>query len=43
VTIDDATQAVTFVTRIVAKRALGRPVARERRQLTALRRARRAA
>jgi GT2 family glycosyltransferase len=34
--LDDAAQAVTFVSRAVAKRALGRPVARERRQLEAV-------
>ena len=35
--LDDASQAVTFASRIVVKRALGRPAARERRQLEALR------
>jgi N-acetylglucosaminyl-diphospho-decaprenol L-rhamnosyltransferase len=38
--IDDAAQALTFSTRIVAKRLLGRSALRERRQLQALRRAR---
>jgi N-acetylglucosaminyl-diphospho-decaprenol L-rhamnosyltransferase len=38
--LDDAAQALTFVTRGVAKRALGRPSQRERDQLTALRDAR---
>jgi GT2 family glycosyltransferase/glycosyltransferase involved in cell wall biosynthesis len=33
---DDLTQAVTFASRIVLKRALGRPSIRERRQLRAL-------
>jgi GT2 family glycosyltransferase len=42
VLVDDMAQAVTFGTRIVAKGALGRDAARERRQLDALRRARRA-
>jgi N-acetylglucosaminyl-diphospho-decaprenol L-rhamnosyltransferase len=40
--VDDAVQAVTFATRIAAKRLLGRSAARERRQLEALRSARRA-
>ena len=40
--LDDAAQALTFGTRIVAKAALGRPAARERHQLAALRAARRA-
>jgi N-acetylglucosaminyl-diphospho-decaprenol L-rhamnosyltransferase len=40
--LDDATQATTFATRIVTKRLLGRPAARERRQLGALARVRRA-
>jgi N-acetylglucosaminyl-diphospho-decaprenol L-rhamnosyltransferase len=39
--LDDAAQALTFVTRGAAKRALGRPAQRERDQLTALREARR--
>lgn len=39
--LDDGAQAVTFATRIAAKRALGRSFERERRQLRALRRARR--
>ncbi|MGH2858008.1 MAG: hypothetical protein ACRDMJ_11050, partial [Solirubrobacteraceae bacterium] len=34
--LDDATQAVTFASRLALKRALGRPAARERRQLAAL-------
>ena len=38
--LDDAAQGLTFASRIVAKRALGRPARRERRQLEALRRAR---
>jgi GT2 family glycosyltransferase len=38
---DDLAQAVTFGTRIVLKRAAGRPTARERRQLQALRALRR--
>jgi glycosyltransferase involved in cell wall biosynthesis/GT2 family glycosyltransferase len=38
--VDDAAQALTFGTRIVAKAALGRPAARERHQLAALRAAR---
>jgi GT2 family glycosyltransferase len=33
---DDVSQVVTFGSRIVLKRALGRPSARERRQLQAL-------
>jgi GT2 family glycosyltransferase len=43
VLVDDVVQAVTFRTRIAAKRALGHDATRERRQLDALRRARRAA
>lgn len=39
--LDDAARAVTFTTRIVAKRALGRSATRERHQLAALMRARR--
>jgi N-acetylglucosaminyl-diphospho-decaprenol L-rhamnosyltransferase len=39
--LDDAAQALTFVTRGAAKRVLGRPAQRERDQLTALREARR--
>ena len=39
--VDDAAQAVTFATRIAGRRLLGRPAARERRQLEALRSARR--
>ena len=39
--LDDATQMTTFATRIAAKRLLGRPAARERRQLGALARVRR--
>jgi N-acetylglucosaminyl-diphospho-decaprenol L-rhamnosyltransferase len=39
--LDDATQAVTFGSRVAVKRLLGRPSERERRQLQALRRARR--
>jgi GT2 family glycosyltransferase len=35
--VDDAQQAVTFASRIAYKRVLGRPWARERRQLQALR------
>lgn len=38
--LDDVSQAVTFTSRMVAKRLLGRNVAREREQLRALRRAR---
>ena len=38
--LDDAAQAVTFLSRIAAKRLLGRPSRRELRQLEALRRAR---
>ena len=34
--LDDAAQAITFVSRIVLKRMLGLPAARERRQLQAL-------
>lgn len=40
---DDAAQALTFATRIVARRATGRPAARPRAQLRALVRARRGA
>ena len=36
--IDDAAQAVTFASRILVKKVVGRPVARERRQLEAARR-----
>jgi N-acetylglucosaminyl-diphospho-decaprenol L-rhamnosyltransferase len=39
--IDDALQMTTFANRIVIKTLLGRPARRERRQLAALRRARR--
>jgi GT2 family glycosyltransferase len=39
--VDDALQLITFANRIAVKRLLGRPVGRERRQLAALRRARR--
>ena len=39
--LDDAAQAVTFASRLLAKRVLGRQTARERRQLSALRTARR--
>lgn len=39
---DDVAQALTFSSRIVAKRLLGRPAGRERDQLRALRHARRA-
>jgi N-acetylglucosaminyl-diphospho-decaprenol L-rhamnosyltransferase len=39
--LDDASQAVTFASRIAAKRLLRRSAARERRQLAALRRVRR--
>jgi GT2 family glycosyltransferase/glycosyltransferase involved in cell wall biosynthesis len=39
--VDDLAQVVTFCTRIVFKRAAGRPTARERRQLEALRALRR--
>lgn len=35
--LDDSTQAVTFATRMALKRAIGRPVDRERRQLAAVR------
>ena len=38
--LDAAAQATTFASRIAVKRALGRPVQRERRQLTALSRTR---
>ena len=34
--VDDGAQAVTFASRMVVKRALGRPAGRERRQLQAL-------
>lgn len=34
--LDDATQALTFASRLALKRALGRPAARERRQLAAV-------
>jgi GT2 family glycosyltransferase/glycosyltransferase involved in cell wall biosynthesis len=34
--VDDGAQALTFATRIAVKRVLGRPAARERRQLRAL-------
>jgi len=40
VKLDAVAQAVTFASRIAVKRALGRPVERERRQLSALSRAR---
>jgi GT2 family glycosyltransferase len=40
--LDDAAQAVTFASRIAVKGLLGRTAARERRQLAALRRVRRA-
>ena len=40
---DDAAQALTFASRIAIKRAIGQPAARERRQLAALARVRRAA
>jgi hypothetical protein len=40
--LDDAAQAATFASRIVSKRLLGRSALRERRQLEALRRVRRA-
>jgi GT2 family glycosyltransferase len=40
VLVDDIAEALTFGTRIAAKRALGRDATRERRQLEALRRAR---
>jgi GT2 family glycosyltransferase len=40
--LDDAAQAATFASRIVSKRLLGRPALRERRQLEALLRVRRA-
>lgn len=39
--VDDRAQALTFASRIAVKGALGRPTARERRQLEALRAARR--
>ena len=39
--LDDAAQALTFGTRLAAKRALGRPAGRERAQLAALAAARR--
>jgi hypothetical protein len=39
--LDDAAQAITFASRMTAKRTLGRPSGRERRQLAALIRARR--
>ncbi len=39
--VDDAAQALTFGSRIIGKRALGRGAVRERRQLAALREARR--
>lgn len=42
VRVDDAGQVATFASRIAAKRMLGRSAARERRQLAALRRVRRA-
>ena len=42
-TLDDAAQALTFATRSLARAALGRDGARERAQLAAVRRARRAA
>jgi N-acetylglucosaminyl-diphospho-decaprenol L-rhamnosyltransferase len=41
VLVDDLVQAVTFATRIAGRRALGRPAAREHRQLRALLAARR--
>jgi N-acetylglucosaminyl-diphospho-decaprenol L-rhamnosyltransferase len=41
--LDDAVQAMTFVSRVAYKRALGRPATRERRQLSALAGARRMA
>ena len=41
VAVDDTAQALTFVSRIAAKRALGRSATRERAQLEALRAARR--
>lgn len=41
VRVDDAAQAVTFASRILARRLLGRDATRERKQLLALRRARR--
>jgi N-acetylglucosaminyl-diphospho-decaprenol L-rhamnosyltransferase len=40
--LDDAAQAATFTSRIIGKRLLGRPASRERRQLEALVRVRRA-
>ncbi|HEY6397332.1 MAG TPA: hypothetical protein VIX82_07745, partial [Solirubrobacteraceae bacterium] len=39
--VDGAAQALTFSSRLVLKRALGRPAAREREQLRALRDSRR--
>jgi hypothetical protein len=39
--VDDRAQALTFASRIAVKQALGRPAARERRQLEALIAARR--
>jgi GT2 family glycosyltransferase len=39
--VDDRAQALTFASRIAVKQALGRPAARERRQLEALLAARR--
>jgi GT2 family glycosyltransferase/glycosyltransferase involved in cell wall biosynthesis len=39
--LDDCAQSLTFASRTAVKRALGRPAARERRQLAALRAARR--
>ena len=41
-TVDRVAQALTFGSRLFLKRAVGRPAARERRQLEALRRVRRA-
>ena len=40
--LDDGAQAATFATRIALRRAVGRPAARERRQLAAVRELRRA-
>ena len=40
--LDDAAQALTFASRIVARRAAGREADREQAQLSALRRAMRA-
>ena len=37
VALDDAAQALTFASRGALKRAVGRPAARERRQLAAVR------